>query len=154
MRLIRLSSIIFLLFFLCALGYSQTNNGRIIRVIDGDTYVFQTQEGSFIVRMFGTDTPERDQPFAKESADFLKQYLNKDAILKVNGTDRYTRRLGKLYIEGQDINLLSIKGGYSWHFKRYSSDQDYASAEEYAGTNKLGLWSLPNPVLPWNWRKK
>jgi endonuclease YncB( thermonuclease family) len=65
MRLIRLNSIIFLLYSLCALGYSQTNNGTIIRVIDGDTYVFQTQEGSFIVRMFGIDAPERDQPFAE-----------------------------------------------------------------------------------------
>jgi endonuclease YncB( thermonuclease family) len=154
MRLIRLNSIIFLLFFLCSLGYSQTYNGTIIRVIDGESYVFQTQEGSFIVRMFGIDAPERDQPFAKESADFLKQYLNQDAILKVNGTYRYARRLGILFVEGQDINLLSIKGGYSWHFKRYSSDQDYASAEEYAKKNKLGLWKLDDPVPPWNWRKK
>ena len=72
-------------------AYSQDFKGTIIRVIDGDTYVFQTVEGSFTVRMFGTDAPERDQPFAKESADFLKQYLNKDAILKVNGTDSSTK---------------------------------------------------------------
>ena len=134
--------------------YSQSFKGTIIRVIDGDTFVFQTEEGALKVRMYGTDAPERNQPFAKESADFLKQYLNKDAILKVNGIDRYARSLGKLYIEGQDINLLSIKKGYSWHFKRYSSDQDYATAEEYARNNKLGLWKLDDPVPPWNWRKK
>jgi endonuclease YncB( thermonuclease family) len=82
-------------------GYSQSYNGSIIRVIDGDTYVFQTEEGSFIVRMQGTDAPERDQPFSKESADFLKQYLNKDAVTKINGTDRYRRSLGTLYVDGQ-----------------------------------------------------
>jgi endonuclease YncB( thermonuclease family) len=103
--------------------------------------------------MFGTDAPERDQPFSKESADFLRQYLNKDAVIKVNGTDRYSRRLGVLYIEDQDINLLSIKGGCSWHFKRYSSDQNYKSAEEYARKNDLGLLGLPNPIPPWYWRK-
>jgi micrococcal nuclease len=133
---------------------SQSFNGTIIRVIDGDTYVFQTLEGSFTVRMYGTDAPERDQPFAKESADFLKQYLNKYAILKPNGTDRYRRRLGTLYIDGEDINLLTIKNGCAWHFKRYSSDKQYASAEEYARKNKIGLWSSPNPIPPWNWRKK
>jgi endonuclease YncB( thermonuclease family) len=64
------------------LGYSQTCKGTIVRVIDGDTFVFQTTDGSFTIRMFGTDAPERDQPFSKESADFLKQHLNKEANFK------------------------------------------------------------------------
>jgi endonuclease YncB( thermonuclease family) len=76
--------------------------------------------------MYGTDAPERDQPFSKESADFLKQYLNKDAVTKINGTDRYKRRLGTLYVDGQDINLLTIKNGCAWHFKRYSSNLEYS----------------------------
>lgn len=135
------------------IGYSQSYTGSIIRVIDGDTFVFQTEEGSLKVRMFGTDSPERDQPFSKESSDFLKQYLNKEATLKATGVDRYSRTLGVLYINGQDINLLSIKGGYAWHFKRYSSDIQYAQAEEYARKYKIGLWALPNPVPPWDWRK-
>ena len=48
-------------------GYSQKYNGTIIRVIDGDTYVFLTKTGSFTVRMLGIDAPERDQPFSRES---------------------------------------------------------------------------------------
>jgi micrococcal nuclease len=132
------------------LGFSQSYNGNIIRVIDGDTFVFQTQEGSFTVRMQGTDAPERDQPFSKESAEFLSEYLQKDAVFKRQGTDIYGRILGTLFIEDQDINLLSIKGGYAWHFKRYSSDQQYTDAEVFAKENKLGLWSLDNPIPPWN----
>jgi endonuclease YncB( thermonuclease family) len=134
--------------------FSQSLNGTIIRVIDGDTFVFQTPEGSLTVRMLGTDAPENDQPFSKESAEFLSQYLHKDALFKRQGTDIYGRALGTLFIEEQDINLLSIKGGYSWHFKRYSSDQQYADAENYARKNKLGLWSLSDTVPPWNWRKR
>jgi micrococcal nuclease len=108
---LKIISISFCLIFLYVFGYSQSYNGTIIRVIDGDTLVFQTENGSFIVRMFGTDAPERDQPYSKESADFLKQYLNKDAVIKINGTDRYRRRLGTLFIDGQDINLLTIRNG-------------------------------------------
>jgi hypothetical protein len=51
-------------------------------------------------------------------------------------------------------HLFSIKSGHSWHFKRYSSDQKYAGAEEFARINKIGLWSLDDPVPPWEWRKK
>lgn len=136
-----------------SVGYTKIYSGTIIRVIDGDTYVFQTQEGSFKVRMYGTDAPERDQPYSKESADFLNQYLHKEATLKARGVDRYGRTLGVLYIDEKDINQLSIKEGNAWHYKRYSSDKDYANAEEYARKNKLGLWKAENAVPPWNWRK-
>jgi micrococcal nuclease len=145
---------IFWFIILNAIVSAQSYNGTIIRVIDGDTFVFQTTEGSLTVRMLGTDAPERDLPFSKESSDFLKQYLNKDAIFKASGDDRYSRTLGVLYIDGKDINLLSIKSGFSWHFKRYSSDIQYDQAEESARKNKLGLWALPNPIHPWDWRKK
>jgi len=146
--------LIILLLTIALSVFPQDYKGTIIRVIDGDTFVFQTEEGSFTVRMYGTDAPERDQPFSRESTDFLKHYLNKDAVFKRKGADRYGRTLGKIYIDGQDVNLQSIKEGYSWHFKRYSSDQDYASAEVYAKTNNLGLWNMPGSIPPWNWRKK
>jgi micrococcal nuclease len=135
-------------------GYSQEYEGTIIRVIDGDTYVFLTSKGSFIVRMYGIDAPERDQPYSKESSEFLSKYLNSEAITKVNGTDKDDRSVGTLLVNGRDINLLSIKGGFSWHYKRYSSDKDYSAAEEYAKRNKLRIWSLPNPIPPWTWRQR
>ena len=138
--------------FLNFQGYSQKFEGSIIRVIDGDTFVFLTKTGSFTVRMLGIDAPERDQPFSKESSEFLSKYLNKQATTKVNGTDKEDRSVGTLFVNGRDINLLSIKGGYSWHYKRYSADKDYAEAEEYAQKNRLKIWSLPNPIPPWTWR--
>ena len=133
-------------------GYSQKYNGTIIRVIDGDTYVFLTKTGSFTVRMLGIDAPERDQPFSRESSEFLSKYISNEAVTKVNGTDKDDNAVGTLYVNGRDINLLSVKGGFSWHYKRYSSDKDYAEAEESARDNKLMIWSLPNPIPPWTWR--
>lgn len=144
-------NIAFLLFSI--VGFSQQYTGSIIRVIDGDTFVFQTIEGSLIIRMYGIDAPERDQPYSKESADFMKQYLNKEAIIKASGVDRYGRTLGILFIKNQDINLMSIKYGCSWHYKQYSKDIQYAQTEKYAKKNKVGLWTLQNPVPPWEWRQ-
>ena len=123
-------------------------------MIDGDTFIFLTSTGSFTVRMLGIDAPERDQPFSRESSEFLSQYLNKQAVTKVNGTDKDDRSVGTLFVNGRNINLLSIKAGYAWHYKRYSDDKDYAEAEEYAQRNKLKIWSLPNPIPPWSWRQR
>jgi hypothetical protein len=98
--------VIFYLIFVGIPGYSQEYDGTIIRVIDGDTYVFLTAKGSFTVRMYGIDAPERDQPFSRESFEFLSKYLNKDAVTKVNGTDKEERSVGTLLVSGRDINLL------------------------------------------------
>jgi micrococcal nuclease len=68
--------------------------------------------------------------------------------------DRYGRTLGTLFVDSLDINMLSIRSGCSWHFKKYSKDQEYAEAEEFARINKLGLWSLDNPIQPWEWRRR
>jgi micrococcal nuclease len=147
---------IFILFILLAfnvMGYSQTYKGKITEVIDGDTYFFQTASEKLKVRMFGIDAPEGNQPFGKESKDFISKYMHKEATLVSHGHDEYKRTLGTLFIDGQDINLLSVKEGYAWLYKRYLHDNQYAAAQENARKNKLGLWALPNPIQPWTWRQ-
>jgi len=151
---VRIILVFFCLVLLNIQGFSQEVKGTIIRIIDGDTYVFLTTNGSITVRMYGIDAPERDQPFSKESSEFLSKYLNQAAVTKVNGTDKEDRSVGTLIVNGKDINLLSLRGGYSWHYKRYSSDKEYADAEEYARRNNLRIWSLPNPIPPWTWRQR
>jgi endonuclease YncB( thermonuclease family) len=59
-----------------------------------------------------------------------------------------------MFVNDQDIDLLSLKVGHARYLKRYSSDKDYESAEEYAKKNRLGSWELPNPLPPLEWRKK
>ena len=132
-------SIILCFLILNLIGYFQSYNGTIIRVIDGDTFVFQTSEGALAFRMFGADVPERNQPYSKELEEYLKHHQNKEATLKAIEVDRYGRTLEILYIDGQVINLFSLKNGCAWHLKRYSSDQQYATSEEYVQKNKLGV---------------
>jgi len=36
------------------------------------------------------------------------------------------------------------------HYKRYSKDKDLAILEVEARAKKIGLWSDPNPIPPWN----
>lgn len=151
---LKIPFVLILILLLSFNGFSQKYEGTIIRVIDGDTYIFLTSSGSFTVRMLGIDAPERDQPFSKESSEFLSQYLNKQAVTNVNGTDKDERSVGTLFVNGRNINLLSIKAGCAWHYKRYSDNKDYAAAEEYAQRNKLKIWSLPNPIAPWTWRQR
>jgi micrococcal nuclease len=128
--------------------------GKVFRVIDGDTFVLQTTEGNIKVRMDGIDAPERKQCFGKESMEFLNQYIGKDCMLERKGVDRYGRTIGVLWIDHVNINLLMVKEGYAWHFKKYSNDEKLADAEMFARQAKIGLWANDSAVAPWDWRKK
>ena len=47
-----------------------------------------------------------------------------------------------------------VTDGRAWHFKRYSSDPVLAEAEVEARKAKVGLWSMPGAVPPWEWRRE
>jgi endonuclease YncB( thermonuclease family) len=85
-------------------------------------------------------------------------------------TDRWGRLIGTVWVASPDCRgepcpktldagLALITSGLAWHFKRYAHEQPeeererYAFAEEEARARKAGLWSDPNPVPPWEWRK-
>ena len=45
-----------------------------------------------------------------------------------------------------------VKLGMAWHFKKYSDDMSYDDLEREAREAKVGLWSDPNPIAPWDYR--
>ena len=47
----------------------------------------------------------------------------------------------------------AIKVAFDKRGKKYSSNLEYARLEELAMKNKVGLWSDPNAVSPWSYRK-
>lgn len=52
-----------------------------------------------------------------------------------------------------NLNLALVENGLAWHFKKYSKDETYAATEIAARSRKIGLWSDPKPVPPWEWKK-
>jgi endonuclease YncB( thermonuclease family) len=112
------------------------------------------------IRLGGIDAPEKKQAFGKQSTKNLARYVaGKNVQVEYNKRDRYKRIIGKLLLDGQDINLQQVKDGYAWHYKYYQKDQSavdrglYAEAENRARAEKLGLWSAP-AIPPWEYRRK
>jgi endonuclease YncB( thermonuclease family) len=128
-------------------------SGKIIHITDGDTFILQTNEGNLTIRLDGIDAPEKKQAFGPESKTFLDSYLYKECKVTYKSLDRYGRTIGVLWVDGVNINLLSVQKGYSWHYKKYSTDKVLAAAENKAQSEKIGLWVDPGAVPPWEWRK-
>nr|WP_294903253.1 thermonuclease family protein [uncultured Lacibacter sp.] len=133
-----------------------TLKGKAVRIIDGDTFDLLVGTTTHRIRLAGIDAPEKKQDFSNASKDLLAA-LCKDQVLTVVVTDvdRNKRKIAEVYTQQKIwINKELISKGMAWHFKQYSSSKELAEAELLARKQKIGLWSVKNPVAPWDWRKK
>ena len=124
------------------------------RVIDGDTIV--TAENTR-VRLWGIDTPERDQPHGASATDALAEMLSDQKLyLETKAVDRYGRTVGIIFnADGHEVNLQMVCAGHAWWYERYAKGAlDYKQCQQDARNNERGLWVDENPVAPWDWRRK
>ena len=121
----------------------------VTRVIDGDTIEI---EGGLKVRYIGIDTPETVHPskpvecYGQEASARNKQLVEGKMVeleKDVSETDRYGRLLRYVYVDGQMVNELLVRGGYA-QVSTYPPDVKYvdlllAAQQEAQGANR-GLW--------------
>ena len=148
------------LIFIGALLVSQVSNAeyleslKIKRVVDGDTVHVFYQDEVYKIRLTEIDAPERDQPYGSNSTEYLKSLLKEGMVdVDISGTDRYGRKLGRLYWQGKDINRELVSAGYAWVYDQYVTDNSFYENQSKAKNTKKGLWEDQNPLEPWNWRK-
>lgn len=70
--------------------------------------------------------------------------------------DRYGRTVGMVYINGLSVNAELIKAGYAWVYRKFCRNlvcSDWMRMEVVARGSKVGLWSHPDPVPPWDFRR-
>lgn len=135
--------------------------GLIVGVADGDTVTLLTPEKIQVkIRVQGIDAPERSQAFGNVSRQAMaKVVFQKNVNAQCSSTDRYGRKICVIYANGVDAGLQLINQGLAWHYKQYANEQSprdragYAYAEENARAQRVGLWSEPNPMAPWDFRK-
>jgi endonuclease YncB( thermonuclease family) len=128
----------------------------VVWVHDGDTLTVRSNGIKYLVRLWGIDAPEKDQPGGKEATKFLMS-LTKRRTLKIIPVDSdiYGRLVAQIYSGKKYINLEMLKAGHAWWYEKYAPDEKtFKEAEEKARSDKKGLWNDPTPVNPKIWRKK
>lgn len=135
---------------------SSTFTAKVVRVSDGDTITVLTDEKEQIrIRLEGIDCPESGQPFGNRARELTaKLVAGKEVRIDKSGEDRYGRTLGYVWIGDKCVNHELLKAGLAWHYKYFNKDPKLAEMENIAKAAKLGLWSEPNPVAPWDWRRR
>ncbi len=130
--------------------------GRVTGVLDGDSIVMLDQSGrKYTIRLFGIDTPERGQAYADTARNLMRKMVLGESVgvVKIE-IDRFNRTVGTVYLDDTNINLAMVAGGHAWWYRRYAPhDRLLEAAQQEAREADRGLWALPDPVPPWEWRR-
>lgn len=147
---------------LCNYAAAASIEGLVIGVTDGDTItILDSEKQPHKIRLAGIDAPEKKQAFGKASKKHLSALVYKEYVNVVyKKKDRWGRLIGKVLLNGVDVNLEQIKSGLAWWFERYKKEQShddqlyYYYAQVSAMDAKKGLWADKSPIAPWDYRKK
>jgi len=131
-----------------------TITGKVINVVDGDTFDILVDSKPIRIRLKDIDTPERKQPYGTVATRRLKELINgRELSLEYTSTDRYGRPLVTLIVDGRNLNEMLVSEGLAWHAVKYSRSKRLIILEHDAREFRRGLWVDPEPIPPWEWRR-
>lgn len=143
-----------LLILLICIPSTWACTGRVVGVTDGDTVKVLCDGLETKVRLDQIDAPERNQPYGSKAKDVLSNLVfDRTVRVQSSGTDRYGRTLGTLWIGETDANREMVRMGYAWAYRKYLRDDSLIDVEADAKAARRGLWSDPDPIPPWDFRK-
>jgi endonuclease YncB( thermonuclease family) len=150
----------FLLFLLvlstfCGSLTAGTFTGKCVGISDGDTILVMKGGRAIKIRLEGIDCPELGQDFGTRAKRFTSNMVFRKLVdVKEHNQDEYGRIVARVYIDGKDLSLELVKAGLAWRFRRNSLDLILNRTEVQARKQKIGLWSMPNPIPPWEFRRR
>lgn len=123
---------------------------RVVGVYDGDTVTCLDEAGQQQkVRLAGIDAPESSQDYGPTAREALAGLVFGRTVEVVDGgRDANGTLLGRVFVEGQDVNRQMVATGNAWADPA-AVDPALAAAQTDAQTRSLGLWAQPNPAPPW-----
>lgn len=138
------------------IGYADFS-GHVVSILDGDTIEVLHNQYPERIRLSGIDCPEKRQAFgqkAKQAASAL--IFGKEVTLHTHGKDKYGRTIADVVLsDDTNVNHTLVKDGWCWWYRKYSpGDTVLEGLETEAREAKKGLWVDPQPVPPWEWRKR
>jgi endonuclease YncB( thermonuclease family) len=147
-------------FSLIVAAQPETITGKVIGIADGDTLtVLDGANQQHKIRLDGIDAPESNQDFGSRSKQSLSDLIfGKKVTITGSNKDRYGRVVGKVKLDGKDINLEQINRGMAWFYRQYAkelSPEDqklYDETETKARYARRGLWIASSPMPPWKFR--
>ncbi|MCB2141137.1 thermonuclease family protein [bacterium] len=158
LKAVRLLIVIFFLAITIKVHADDVIVGKVVGVADGDTITVLENRTQYKIRLYGIDTPESHQDFGNRAKQFTSDLVyGKQVRVVTKDIDRYGRIVGMVYVGDVCVNESLVESGMAWVYRKYCRMETCGSwldLESQAMDGDIGLWSHPNPVAPWEYRKK
>ena len=128
-----------------------------VKITDGDTIKINGEK----IRFSGIDTPELKQTCIKSGVEnfcglkakeiLIEKISDQKVVCVSEGKDQYKRTLAECFVNDESLSSYLVRSGYAFAYRKYS--KKFVSDEDFAKSNKLGIWSMEFDY-PWDWRKK
>ena len=147
-----------LIFYFFSSIFFLTNNlfASHVTVVDGDTIKL----GDVKIRFSGIDAPEINQTCVASEGKVACGKISRDILItkvtnnKISCTDEgkdfYGRVLGECFVNGESLSKYLVREGFAFAYRKYSDK--FILDEEYAKSNRFGMWSMKFQY-PWDYRK-
>jgi endonuclease YncB( thermonuclease family) len=97
---------------------SERFSGRVVGIADGDTITVLRAGREVKVRLHWIDCPERGQAFGRRAKQAKSRLVfGKTVVVEPTDADRYGRTVGRVFVDGQDINLELVSPRMAWWFR-------------------------------------
>jgi micrococcal nuclease len=135
---------------------TQTVEGTVTAVEDGDTMTVDIKGTSTIVRLFSIDCPEDGQGFGAKAKQVVTALaLGKTVKIEKLNIDPRGRTIANVFLsDGSNLAIHLLEQGLAWHYTVYSNSKELAAIEKKARDQKKGLWVQENPLEPWKYREQ
>lgn len=155
-KVIRLGLMVWFALLLPLQAFAETFQGQVVGIADGDTFTLLAVGNQQIkVRLAEIDCPESGQPYGQSAKQELSSLIfRKTVMVEAIDKDRYGRKIGRVFVDGVDVNAEMLRRGAAWVYLKYAKDPSLRAVELEARNAKRGLWKLPEEqrIPPWEWR--
>lgn len=128
---------------------------QVIGIADGDTLTVLEEQRQVKIRLANIDAPEKRQAFGQRSKESLSDLcFGKDATYQVQDVDRYDRTVAVVTCAGIEVNRAQVERGLAWVYPKYNKDRSLPALQDTARAGRRGLFADPEPVPPWEFRRK
>ena len=127
-----------------------------LKIVDGDTIVLNGEK----IRFSGIDAPELKQTCIQNDQEvecglsakmlLVKKIGNSIPKCISEGKDVYKRIIAECFVNGESLSKFLVRSGYAFAYRKYSNK--FIKDEEFAKTNKAGMWSMIFQY-PWSFRR-
>ena len=133
-------------------------SGKVIGIADGDTITVLRDKEQVRIRLYGIDCPERYQAFSKKAKQFTSgMVFGKVVEVEPVDIDRYGRTVALVAVFKRLVNEELVNAGFAWVYTRYCDRpicERWKVLEQEAREAKRGLWSDPDAIPPWEFRRE